>query len=316
MRSAMAAERTVKANGIDIVYEEHGPGDGPPVLLIMGFTAQMLLWPDSLLHALAVAGFRVVRFDNRDAGRSTKLASAGPGDVAGVMAARAKGDKFSGAAYTLDDMAKDAAELLAALNIDKAHIVGASMGGMIAQTFALNHPERAKSLVSIMSNTGKPGLSQAKPEAMAMLMTPIKADTEAERIEAFKRAQRIVGSPAYPASDAELESLALRMARRAPVDLAANSRQMVAIMASEPRHERLRTGVRCPALVIHGSADPLVPLDHGEDTHKSIPGSELLVLEGVGHDISDANVKLYLDALLPFLTKAEGRNVGSGGTRL
>ncbi|MBV9289912.1 MAG: alpha/beta fold hydrolase, partial [Hyphomicrobiales bacterium] len=158
----------IRANGIDIEYESVGREDDPAILLIMGLAASLIFWPDSLCQGLAAKGFRVVRFDNRDIGKSTHLAALGWPDLGAMMAERKKGTR-SVPPYTLDDMAADAAGLIAALGVERAHIVGASMGGMIAQLVAINHPERTKSLVSIMSTAARPGLPEAKPEAMAAI---------------------------------------------------------------------------------------------------------------------------------------------------
>jgi len=293
----------VKANGIEIEYESFGHDSDPAVLLIMGFSAQMIVWPDSLCRGLAALGYRVVRFDNRDVGLSTHLSELGTPNVGALMTAMATGEKIS-APYALDDMAADAAALLDELGIARAHIVGASMGGMIAQLVAANHPEKTKSLISIMSTTGKRGLRAATPEAMAAITTPPASDSLEDRIAAGIKAWRTIGSPAYPAGDEELRDLAGRSAARGPYDPAGIARQMAAIFAAQPRNEKLAK-LTCPALVLHGEADPLIPYDSAEDTAASIPGSELAIMPGVGHDVSNANVHLYLQHMGDFLNRAE-----------
>jgi len=292
-----------QANGIAIEYERFGRKSDPVVLLIMGFSAQMIVWPESLCEGLAAKGFHVVRFDNRDVGLSTHLSHLGMPNVGALMAAMTSGQAVE-APYTLDDMAADAAGLLGALGIDRAHIVGASMGGMIAQLVAANHPDKTKSLVSIMSTTGRRGLRAATPEAMAAITTAPASDSLEDRIAAGMKAWRTIGSPGYPASDEELRSLATRAAARGAYDPAGVARQMAAIFAAQPRNEMLAK-LACPALVLHGEADPLIPYDSAEDTAASIHGSDLVIMPGVGHDVSDANVHLYLEHLGDFLTRAE-----------
>jgi pimeloyl-ACP methyl ester carboxylesterase len=176
---------------------------------------------------------------------------------------------------------------------------------MIAQEFATRHPEKTKTVTSIMSTTGKPGLSQATPAAMAALMGPPPEDNVEARKEAFKKTQKVIGSPGYPSTDAELDAMATQMATRSPMDVAAVSRQMVAIMASEPRHET-NAAIKAPALVIHGKDDPLVPVDGGEDTASSIPGAKLIVIEGMGHDVTDALAPILVDHIASFIDSAEG----------
>ena len=198
-----------RANGIQLEYETFGRASDAPLLLIMGLGAQMLLWDEEFCDLLAARGHYVVRFDNRDVGLSTKFDHAGVPDLAKIMA---PGADRSSVAYTLDDMADDAAGLLGALRIDSAHIVGASMGGMIAQTVAYRHAAKTRSLVSIMSSTGNPALPPAKPEAMAVLMTPRPTD-RASNIDAAVAASKVIGSPAYPPDEARLRDVSARMDR-------------------------------------------------------------------------------------------------------
>ena len=295
-----------QANGITIEYESFGRDSDPAVLLIMGFSAQMVVWPDALCEGLAAKGFRVIRFDNRDVGLSAHLSHLGTPNVSALMAAMASGQPAS-APYSLDDMAADAAGLLDALGIERAHIVGASMGGMIAQLVAVNHPEKTKSLVSIMSTTGRRGLRAATPEAMAAITTPPASDSREDRIAAGMKAWRTIGSPGYPAGDEELRALGTRVADRGPYDPSGIARQMAAIFSAQPRNEKLAK-LSCPALVLHGEADPLIPFDSAEDTAASIPGAELVIMPGVGHDVSNANVHIYLKHLGDFLARAERAN--------
>jgi pimeloyl-ACP methyl ester carboxylesterase len=291
----------IKANGIAIEYETHGPKDGETILLIMGLGAQMTRWPQGLIEMFNDRGFSVVTFDNRDIGLSHKFDEAGPGDVAAIMAARAAG-KTPPAAYTLDEMAGDAAGLLDALGIERAHIVGASMGGMIAQMVAANHPHKTLSLTSIMSTTGSPDVPPAKPEAMAILMErPTSQDVDVLAAQAVKSA-RVIGSPGYPAEDAEVRARFLEDYRRSyyPVGF---TRQMAAIMASGDRREALRK-IRVPTMVVHGIDDPLVPIEGGRDTAAVIPSAELREIPGMGHDLPAPLYGAVVDAVETVARKA------------
>ena len=263
----------IRANGIGIAYESLGRDGDPAILSVNGFNTPLTGWPDSLCDGLVARGFRVVRFDNRDVGRSTRFAEFGAPDLAAMMA-EAESGRLPAAPYALDDMAADAAALLDALGIGRAHVVGSSMGGMIAQLIALNHPAKTKSLVSIMSTTGRPGLPRERPEAMRALMgVPASASRE-DRILTAIAAARGIGSPEFPASDEELRAFFGRSVDRTPYDPASAARQMAAVIAAPPRNERLRA-LKIPALVIHGADDPIFLPAHGEDTALSIPGAEL-----------------------------------------
>jgi pimeloyl-ACP methyl ester carboxylesterase len=284
----------ISANGITIEYEEYGAPDAPPVLLIMGLGAQLTLWPIEFVDALVARGYRVIRFDNRDIGLSTKFEAAGIPDMASVMMAAMMGKKPA-VPYTLDDMSADAVGLLDALNIKAAHIVGASMGGMIAQNVAADYPDRTLSLTSIMSTTGNPMLPPARPDAMAVLTNRPTA-TDTDTLVAFTvNAARVIGSPAYPASDEKLKArVRADMARSfSPTGFA---RQMSAIIASGDRRPKLAR-VTAPTLVIHGEADPLVPLEGGKDTAANIKGAKLLTIPGMGHDLPVELVDTIADAI-------------------
>jgi pimeloyl-ACP methyl ester carboxylesterase len=283
----------VEANGIELEYERFGRAGDPALLLVMGLGAQMILWHDEFCAALAERGFEVVRYDNRDVGRSTWLEEAGMPDVMGALAAAAARRPID-APYRLSDMAADAAGLLDALELEAAHVVGASMGGMIAQTLALEHPARVRTLTSIMSTTGHPDLPPARPEAMALLMTPVPPEREAQ-IARSVQASRVIGSPGYPSDEAELRALAERAFERG-VNPPGFARQLVAILASGSRRDALRA-VRTPTLVIHGADDPLVPVEAGRDTAASVPGAELLEIPGMGHDLPRALWPVVVDAI-------------------
>ncbi|MEM1229801.1 MAG: alpha/beta fold hydrolase [Pseudomonadota bacterium] len=271
----------LEANGITIEYEDFGPVDGRPLILIMGLGSQLTRWPLVFCEHLVSAGHRVIRFDNRDVGLSSHLQDAGVPDMGAIMAAMLEG-KAAPVPYTLDDMAADTAALMEGLELSAAHICGASLGGMIAQTLAINEPQRVLSLTSIMSTTGNRDLPPATPEAMAALMSPAATDREGAARRTAEIAA-VIGSPAYPADPAELKERALADFDRA-TNPAGVARQMAAA-ATQPDRRAALAELRLPSLIIHGKDDPLVPVAGGIDTHEAIPGSELLVIEGMGHDL-------------------------------
>ncbi len=273
---------TVKANGIEITYDEFGDPNGRPLLLIMGLGGQMIMWREEMCEMFAQQGHRVVRFDNRDVGQSTSFEHLGLPDVMSVMMKALTGQPVDEAPYLLKDMAADAAGLLDAIGIESAHIVGASMGGMIAQQFAIDHPHRVRTLTSIMSTTGDPTLPQPRAEATGALLAPLPADREAS-IERGVNIFRTIGSPGFPFDEDEVRSVASRSYDRGfnPTGVA---RQLVAILASGNRTEALKN-VKVPTLVIHGKDDPLVPVEGGQATAAAIPGAKLIVIEGMGHDM-------------------------------
>lgn len=290
----------VRVGRIDVEYEDLGRPDGRPLLLIMGLGAQMILWEDELCAALVERGHRVIRFDNRDVGQSTRLSDAGMPDMA-----RAAGAFFAGlpveAPYTLGDMAADAAGLLDALGIAAAHIAGASLGGMIAQTLAIERPHRVRSLTSIMSTTGRRELPPARPEAMAVLLSPTPADRDGY-VERSVHVFRTIGSPGFPFDEERIRRLALRSWERG-VSSDGPARQLLAAIASGSRHERLGA-VRTPTLVFHGSDDPLMPVEHARDTAAAIAGAELVVVEGMGHDLPRPVWPRLVDAITQLTTRS------------
>ena len=293
----------VQANGIAIEYESFGRESDPAILMIMGFAAQLTMWPVAFCKGLAERGFRVIRFDNRDIGKSTHLANLGTPNVPEAMMKMMSGQPVT-APYQLDDMAKDSVSLLDALGIANAHIVGASMGGMIAQLVAAKHPKHTRSLVSIMSTTGNRSLPQAKPEAMAAITVPPASDSREDRIAAGMKAWRVIGSPGFPATDDELRESVTESVDRVPYDPAGVARQLLAIVAAPPRNDMLKN-VTCPALVIHGADDPMVPVEGGKDTAASIPGCKLVIVPGMAHDFTEALVPIYLEHVGGFVTQAE-----------
>jgi len=255
----------------------------------MGLGAQLTMWPDRFCELLAGKGFYVVRHDNRDVGLSTKMDGAATPDVIAALS----GD-VSSAAYTLYDMADDAAALLEDLGIPAAHIVGASMGGMIAQALAIRHPDRVLSLCSIMSTTGDRAVGQPAPEAMSVLLQPPPASRD-EAAERRVEAHRAWGARGFPVEEDELRRDATAAYDRcfSPMGTA---RQLVAIMASGDRTEALGA-VGAPTLVIHGTDDRLVGPDGGEATAKAVAGAELLLVEGMGHDLPEGAWPQIVDAI-------------------
>jgi pimeloyl-ACP methyl ester carboxylesterase len=282
-----------RANGIDIEYEVFGKRTDRPLLLIMGLGAQMILWDEEFCAQLAARGHRVIRFDNRDVGRSTQFDQCGVPDVMAVMG-RVMMRLPVEAPYTLRDMAADAVGLLDALDIDSAHVVGASMGGMIAQAVAIDHPSRTRTLTSIMSSTGNADLPPARPEAMAALLTPPPLD-RAGSIERAVQVFRVIGSPGFPFDEAHIRSVGARAYDRG-INPAGTVRQLVAILASGSRKEALGS-VTVPTLVIHGADDPLVPVDAGIDTADAVPGAERMIIEGMGHDLPRPLWPRIIDAI-------------------
>lgn len=288
------------ANGIQIEYDTFGDSSAPPLLLIMGLGAQMILWDEEFCEQLAAKGHYVIRFDNRDIGLSTKIDEAGVPNVMEAMNIRLSGGKVD-SPYSLDDMADDAVGLLDALGIDKAHVCGASMGGMIAQTVAMRHPDRVSSMTSIMSTTGDPELPQAEPDAMAVLLTPAPTEREAA-IEHAINVWRTIGSTGFPIDEERVRNRMTLSYDRCfnPEGMA---RQLVAILAHGDRTSALGS-VTAPTLVIHGVADPLVPVECGRATAKAIPGADLLEIEGMGHDMPVGAWPQIVDAIAAHTSKA------------
>ncbi|MFN8174987.1 MAG: alpha/beta fold hydrolase [Solirubrobacteraceae bacterium] len=293
-------EQTARIGDIELAYEVGGDPAGAPMLLIMGLGAQMILWPDDLVAELGARGFRTVRFDNRDCGRSTWIEG---GPEPNPLAALA-GD-VSSASYTLEDMAADAAGLLDHLGIGEAHVVGASMGGMIAQTLAIRHPRRARSLASIMSTTGDRAVGMPKPEVLPALLTPPPATREGT-VEWAERMFAIIGSPGFEPDREWVADVAGREFDRGQNPLG-TARQLMAIAASGDRTQALR-GVGAPAVVIHGAADPLVPISGGRATAEAIPGADLVVIEGMGHDLPRGAWPRIVDAIVANAQRATARD--------
>ena len=278
-----------QSNGIEIEYETFGDPTKPALLLIMGLGVQMLGWDESFCRMLADRGFHVIRFDNRDTGLSTPTEGPVPNPLELMTG------NYSSASYTLDDMAEDTAGLLDHLGIAAAHVVGASMGGMIGQTLAAKHPDRVLSLTSIMSTTGHSEVGQPRPEAIAALITPMPVDRDGY-IDAVVRSFTVIGSPGFPPDQERLRAVI-----GASYDRAHNPegflRQLAGVMASGDRTEALRS-IKTPTVVIHGEEDPLIVLSGGEATAAAIPGAKLVKIPGMGHDLPPQLWPQFIDEIV------------------
>jgi pimeloyl-ACP methyl ester carboxylesterase len=294
---------TLPANGLQIAYETFGDRDDRPLLMVMGLGASMLLWHPDLCAMLAGRGFFVIRFDNRDVGGSSHLRDARPPDVMGALM---RGD-VSSASYSLDDMAEDGFGLLDALGLPTAHLLGASMGGMIAQVMAARHPERVLSLTSIMS-TPAPALTNPTPAATTVLMQA-PATTREGAITQMVEAARITGSPGYPADEQWRTELAGQLWDQG-LDPAGTARQLMAIYASGDRTDAVR-GIAVPALVVHGDSDPLINVSAGRRTAELIGGSELLIIPGMGHDLPRQVWPAIVDAVSAVADRGEADRGGT-----
>jgi pimeloyl-ACP methyl ester carboxylesterase len=266
----------IAANGMTLEYELSGDPQAPPLLLIMGLGGQLTAWSPEFVAALAARGFYVIRYDNRDVGRSTWLDEFGTPDPMAALAGTAT------APYLLTDMAEDAAALLDGLGLASAHVLGISMGGMIAQALTIQHPDRVRTLVSIMSTTGDRGVGQPHPDAVAALMAPPPTDREGA-VEGAVKASKVIGSVGYPADEARIRADAGAAYDRG-FHPAGTARHLVAILASPDRTPGLKA-VTQPTLVIHGDADPLVDPSGGQATADAVPGAELWMIPGMGHDV-------------------------------
>jgi pimeloyl-ACP methyl ester carboxylesterase len=281
---------TAKSNGLELEYETFGDPGHPAIVLVMGLGAQLINWDRSFCASIAEEGFRVIRFDNRDIGLSTYLDELPPPDLQAIL-----GGDLSSVSYGLGDMAADVVGLLDALGIDRAHIVGASMGGMIAQVMAIEHAERVLSLCSIMSTTGDRAVGQATPEALAGLLRP-PAGSREKAIEQTMAGTRTIGSPGFPATDDELRAKATASYDRA-YHPAGSARQTAAIVTAADRTPALRK-LAIPTVVIHGDADPLVDPSGGKATAEAIPGAELVLVAGMGHDLPRGTWPTVVDAIV------------------
>jgi pimeloyl-ACP methyl ester carboxylesterase len=303
------AECMATVGDLQICYEAMGPEDGPPLLMIMGLGAPMIWWDDDFCALLASRGFRVIRFDNRDIGLSAKLR--GRARIVGrylhrtphvervvrhpKVDARLRGGPIEPLPYTLEDMADDAAGLLTCLGISSAHVVGCSMGGMIAQLLAIRHPERVRSLTSMMSTTGARTVGWLHPKMLRAMFTPIPPG-EAEYVEASVTGFRRIGTVAYAeAGEVRQRDRATRTFRRG-INPPGTARQLAAIIAAPDRTPELRK-LRIPACVIHGTKDPMIHVSGGRATARAIPGAELILIPGMGHDMPAPLWAVFADAI-------------------
>jgi pimeloyl-ACP methyl ester carboxylesterase len=285
-----------RVGDLDLAYETFGDAGDPPVLLVMGLATQMIGWPDDFCAGLAARGHFVVRFDNRDIGLSTHLDSAGAADVLAVL-----GGDTSSVPYALADLADDTVGLLDALGLDAVHVVGASMGGMIAQLVALRHPGRVRSLTSIMSTTGDPTVGGPSEAALAVLLAPPATDREGA-VQRVVDTYRVVGSPGFEFDERSVRDRAGLSFDRA-YDPAGVARQLGAVLTTPDRTHDLKA-VSVPTLVIHGSEDALVNVSGGRATAAAVPGAELLVVDGMGHDLPRAVWPEITDRICALIDRA------------
>ncbi len=284
----------VKANGLEFEYEAFGDHANPPLLLVMGLGAQMTTWPEPFCVMLANRGFYVIRYDNRDIGLSTKLDQPGVPDPRQVATGQVP------PAYTIDDMADDAAAIMDALNVAPAHVVGASMGGFIVQSLATRHPEKVLSLTSFMSDLGGEDVVRPAPEVLAALLAPPPRDREG-LIRHGVELSRVIWGPRY------FDEERARTSRTAAVDRSVSiegTARQVGAAAVRPSRRAALAGLKVPALVIHGDADPLVPFENGKRTAAAIPGARLLVLPEAGHDIPPEFYETIADAIAEVASSA------------
>jgi pimeloyl-ACP methyl ester carboxylesterase len=267
----------VHANGVDLEYVTDGDPAAPPLLLVMGLGAQLITWPQGFVDALCERGYFVIRFDNRDSGLSTKFE--GMPEITALF-----GGDTTSAPYRIEDMADDAAGLLTELGLPKAHVVGASLGGMITQALTIHHQDLFLSACSIMSTTGDRSVGAPTGEAITALLRPV-ATTREEAIDASVAGSKVIGSPAYPVDEQVLRTRAAAAYDRSYCP-EGTARQLAAILASPDRTDGLH-GVELPFLVLHGEADPLVTLSGGQATAEAVPGAKLITYPGMGHDLPE-----------------------------
>lgn len=283
---------TLKSNGIRLAYETAGDPKDVPILLIMGLGMQLIAWPDDFVEGLVEQGFYVIRFDNRDCGLSTKFDHAGTPNLWLTYLKTLLRWPIK-TAYTLDDMAEDTRGVLRALGVAKAHVVGTSMGAMVAQILAAKYPDRILSLTAIMSSSGRRGLPGPSRAVRAVMMRPPRNVRDMEAvIEHTVNIYKVIGSPAYPTPEKQLRDHVTRAIRR-NVNGAGVARQTAAVAAAGDLSPRLKQ-VSVPTLVIHGAADPLIPVACGIDVASRIPGARLEIIEGMGHDLPDQLIERLL----------------------
>lgn len=295
----------IKTKGITIEYESFGSPTNEAIVLISDLGAQLTQWPPELCKRLAKRGYRVIRFDNRDSGLSAKVVPQNALNHAAMCEALNAGD-YGFAGYSIGDMAGDVLDLLDALKISAAHVAGAGLGGAIAQTLAAEHPERILSLVSIMATTGNPDLPPADGEVQRLLLGPAPLASDIERIVSRDMAlRRMLGGPDYPTDNVTLREWALRDSLRAYYPAGA-LRQMAAALAAGDRREALAR-INAPTVVLHGTADIFVSVEAGKDTAQAIPGAELRLVEGMGHELAIGLVGAISEAIIAAAERATGQ---------
>lgn len=305
--TSWSEERSVAVGeGIELCYQEVGEGEAPALLLIAGIGSQMITWPDGFCEGLAGLGRRVIRFDNRDCGRSSWLSDAGTPSVTAAFEKR-----LSDPPYLLSDMAADAAGLLAALELESADVLGISLGGFIAQTLAIEHPSRVRTLTSVMSSTGQGSVGYPSPAALEALMTRPRPDLEGY-VEGVLAARKVIGSPAFETDEVMLRAIAERAFERG-LNPDGTQRQLVASICSGDRTERLR-GLEVPTLVLHGTDDPLIHVSGGRATAAAIRGAELVEIDGWGHDLAPGVWPRLIEAIGQILER-EANSSGLAGPR-
>ncbi len=287
-----------EANGVSIEVEQHGSTEHPAVMLIMGLGMQLVAWPPTVIEPLVSAGYRVITLDNRDIGLSQHFDEAGKPNLMWAALKRKLGYNIT-SPYSLQDMARDALGVLDALSISKAHLVGASMGGMIAQRLALLAPERVKSLTSLMSTSGAPDLPEARPAVFWALLKRPKSERVEDVVAHYMKLFAVIGSPAFPVEPQLLRDR-IRLGLERSYHPEGTMRQMLAIAADTTRHTELAQ-LKSPTLVLHGLADALVPQEHGRDVAKRIPDAHFVGIEGMGHDLAPGAVAQFLPHLLNHL---------------
>jgi pimeloyl-ACP methyl ester carboxylesterase len=302
MKSTSSGELTATCGELEICYETFGSSTAPPMLLVMGLASQMLMWDEQFCEQLAARGYFVIRFDNRDIGRSSHLKGA-------VIATRWQLLRGSAraAAYTLDEMAQDGVGLLDHLGIGSAHVVGVSMGGMIAQLVAADHPEHVLSLTSIMSTSGNPAVPfPADPGAIAKMPPAAPGDDQEAIITRAVKMIQVMAGPDYPPDEKRIRDLVVRSMKRS-ADRAGMARHnaVSALGLREDRRPKLRT-IKVPTVVVHGAKDPLMSVEGGKDTAANIPGAELRIIPGMGHDLPIPLVNTIADAVTAAAARATG----------
>ena len=291
----------VKANGIEFEYDERGPKDAEPVVLVMGYTAQLINWPEEFCDGIANAGYRVVRFDNRDIGLSHQFDDKGLPDLGAIMQKAFAGEDASSLApYLLEDMAADTAGIIDALGLGPSHVIGASMGGMIVQLLALNHPEKVRSLIPVMTTSGETGLPQATPEAMAVLTEQPESPSREHVVPLGVKARKAIGSHASVQDSDDIIEQKVGAAYDRAFRPMGTARQYAAILAQPRWHDRLAE-IKVPTMVMHGDVDPLIPPACGKDIADRIPQASYNEIKNWGHDVANALIPELTQQVTSFL---------------